>query len=268
MELSGLNMQIRLGSRLVLRCPRCEITSRRHDPVSMALLVLPDTDGSLYRSIAAGETLSISYGYRGQDRAEWSGTVKWTRRDGRKDQIEIGAVDGAKPLLDTRITQSFEEETPTTIIRWALNRTGLAIGRIDPQEYVLPRFVAADLPVWQLVRQVVYSCHRAFDSDLRRWALWLGAGGVNFGDFDESGSVPIIATAAGLISHRPTEDITGLGEVETFLLPGMSHSRLFRLQDVRRGIDATYRALCVQHIIEPNKIRTYLNYGVERGWSL
>ncbi|WP_211233827.1 hypothetical protein [Maridesulfovibrio bastinii] len=100
---------------------------------------------------------------------------------------------------------------------------------------------------------------------MSHWALWLGADGVHWGDHDEDGSMPEIATAAGLIRHIPSAAPHSMGEVETFLLPDMLHSHKFLLQDTRRGIDDQFRALRVLHEITPTSARTRLGYGEEYG---
>lgn len=265
MRISGIRTHIYVGSREFLRCPRCLIESRRHAPLGRAALNLPDPTGELGRSIAEGSPVEIRLGYRDQAPAIWQGTVSWTRRGATADQLRIGAVDGALPLSATRITQAWQNETPEAIVAWAIRRTGLTVGRIDGLDVGLPRFVASNVPVWQLVRQVAHSCQKAFGVDMSRWALWLGADGVNWGDLDEPGGVPTIATGAGLIGHAPGGGPAAVSEVETFLLPGLTHSRRFHLQDIRRGVDETLRALTVRHEIEPKKARTYLCYGEEYG---
>lgn len=267
MELAGINIRIRLGGREVLRAPRWWIDSARHAPLGRAGVTLPDPGGDIWRAGALGTTLELRLGYRGRTPATWSGTVTGIEPGRTKDQVALVAVDASAPLAATRILQSWETETPAAIVAWAVRQAGLPVGRIDQPGVILPRFVASDIPVWQVARQAAHSCQKAFDLDMRRWALWRGAdGAVNWGDFDEPGDVPVIAIGAGLIRHDPVLDTpAGLSRVENFLLPDLRHSRLLRLRDVRRGIDTTYRALRVRHEGTPDKARTHIWYGVEYG---
>jgi hypothetical protein len=267
MEIAGINIRIRLGGREVQRAPRWWIDSERHAPLGRAGVTLPDPGGEIFRGGVLGAALEIRLGYRGRVPATWSGTVTGICPGRTRDQVEIVAVDGAVLLSRVRILQSWENETPEAIIAWSVRQAGLPVGRIDRPGVILPRFAASHVPVWQVARQAAHSCQGAFDLDMRRWALWRGAdGAVHWGDFDEPGAVPAIATGAGLIGHAPVTDASaGLSRVESFLLPDLRHSRLFRLRDVRRGVDGSYRALRVRHEGEPDKARTHIWYGDEHG---
>lgn len=265
MEISGLHLQITIGDLEVLRAPHWWVESLRHFPMGRAGVTLPDPNGELFNSIGHGDPVEISFGYRNQEPVTWSGTVSIRYPGETKDQLEIRAVDGARALASTKIRQGWENETPEAIIAWAIRQTGLTVGRIGQTGMVLPRVSAANVPVWQLVQQLKNSCSRAFDLDMDKWALWLGSAGVNWGDFDEPGDVVTIATSDNLIDHQPNDWHSGLGMIETFLTADLKHSRLVRLQDDKRGIDATHRALRVRHEGTPDRIRTLVYYGIENG---
>jgi hypothetical protein len=265
MEIHGLNIRIKIGANEVLRCPEWRIDSQRHQPLGRARIVLPDPFGELWKTLVpADDGLAITYGYRGQESAAWNGAVSCLLQGPTCDQIEISAIDGAEALATTKITQAWENESPEAIVTWAIRQAGFTPGRIGVTGLVLPRFVASAIPVWLVAEQAAHSCQRGFDLDMSRWALWLGLDGrVNWGDFDEPGPVPEIATGAGLIDHAPDKSIAGLHKVETFLRPGLMHSQLFRLRDTKRGIDGTFRALRVSHRGIPDQVRTFIWYGTE-----
>ena len=50
-------------------------------------------------------------------------------------------------------------------------------------------------------------------------------------------------------------------------LPGLTHSRLVHIRDVRRSLDATVRALDVVHTFQESGNRTIITYGKDVGWS-
>ncbi len=265
MQIDGINLDITIGGLEVYRAPRWWIESLRHFPLGRAGITLADPSGELYRTIKPGDAVTISAGYRNQDSTSWSGTVSNFYPGETPDQLEIRAVDGSAPLSTTRIMQSWENETPEALVAWAIRQSGLTVGKIGATGMVLPRAAAGDIPVWQLVQQIKGSCREAFGLDMSKWALWLGRDGVNWGDFDESGDTVTIATAANLIKHSPLDSVTGMSLIETYLLADLSHSRLIRLQDDRRGIDKTHRALRVRHEGTPDRVRTFVWYGVEHG---
>lgn len=265
--INGLRVQIMIGAREVLRCPHLEIVSLRHSPLDHADVTLPDPAGELYRDIRTGEPVAISLGYRDQPQGVWQGTVSRVRPGTTRDQLELSASGPELPLATTRIRQSWEHEDPAAIVRYCVAAAGLLSGRIDSPGPLLPRFVASDIPVWQVARQCALTCRRSFGVDMSRWALWIGADGrVNWGDFDEPGEVPVIATGAGLIEHLPgSPSAAQLSRVSTFLLAGFAASRLFRLRDTRRGVDGLFRSLVVRHTVMPTSVRTHLEYGAEYG---
>lgn len=266
MQISGIRTHITIGRSQILRCPRCVIISERHRPLSMATLTLADATGELFRNFKRGAAVQIQLGYRNQQPAIWDGTVQRVCQGTTRDQIEIRAVDKALPLTTTCLTQVWENETPEAIVAYAIRQTGLPLGRISQTGVVLPKVVASNITVWQLVRQIATSCQKAFDLDMSHWALWLGNAGVNWGDFDEPGTMPVIATGEGLLTHEPSSGQFNRGRIISLLQPNLQHSQQVEIKDVKRGIEAKQRALRVEKLIEPTKVRTLINYGVEHGW--
>jgi hypothetical protein len=265
MEISGIRVDISIGNYETFGAPRWWIDSERHMPLNRAGITLPDPEGTLGQTIKKGAAVEFSLGYRDQAPMIWTGTVTGTRPGETRDELEILAADKSLALTTTTICQGWQDETPEAIIRYAVRQSGLAVGKIDSPGVTIPRFAAATIPVWHVARNLAQSCHRAFGMDMKKWALWLGSEGVNWGDHDEPGSVPIIALGEGLIDHQPSADGNGLSLVETFLLPDLMHSRQFRLLDGYRGIDSRFRALRVRHEGSPDRARTFLWYGVEHG---
>lgn len=260
MELSAISIDITIGALEIERAPAWWIETLRGYPLGRAGVTLPDPLGELHRSIKVGDPITIEVGYRGEDASTWAGTVQMVYPGDTRDQLEIRAVDGSRLLTDTRVVQSWENETPEAIVAWAIRQTGLQIGTIDATGITIPRFVASNTPVWQLVHQVAESCARQFGLDMSGRALWLGTGGVNWSDGDEPGDVPVIATLDNLIRHEPATSGNAAPMIETFLLADLSHSRRIHLEDDRRGIDAEIRAQRVRHEGSPDKTRTFIWY--------
>lgn len=265
MKINGVNLRIVIGDLRFQRAPEVWLESERHKPLTRAGVTLPDPIGNLFETLTVGQQAVIGLGLRDSAMSVWEGTVAWVRRGETKDQVMVGLVGKELPLTKTTVKAAWINETPEAIVRHALRDTGLDVNRIVSTGYVLPRFTAHSISVWQLVNQVEHSCQRAFDLDMSAWALWLGADGINWGDFDEDGNLPVIATGAGLVRHSPAGDAKGLNLVETFLVPWLRHSMLFQLTDKRRGIDGRFRALKVRHELTDTRARTFISYGVEHG---
>ncbi len=263
--ISGVRINILIGDRQVLRCCDLWIESVRHQPLTRASITLPDGSAELYQSIASGESVQIRLGLRDESPAVWSGTVAGTGSY-ESGLLTVRVTGPETPLIGTRISQHWESESAEAIVRWAIKQAGLTEGRIDAPGVSLPHFVASDVPVWQVAAQAASSCQRSFDLDMSGWALWMGADGVvNWGDFEESGDGPVIASGDNLITHVAGDCHRQLNMVTTFLTAGLRHSRLFHLADTRRGIDGQYRALRVRHHVQPERARTIILYGEEYG---
>lgn len=249
------------------RVPRFWLESARHTPLTRGGLTLPDPAGEEVRRIRKGDSVTVSMGYRGEDSDAWRAEVTWVR-PGTEHQIELGLVAPDAVLSRTRYTEAWMHETPEAILRRVLSGAGITPGRIDSPGCELPRFAVSNENIWQIAEKLELSCQRAFNIDMRRWALWMDdAGTANWGDFNEPGqaSIPGVITGGNLIRHAPATNAAGLSHIETFLLPFFRHSHQFNLQDAYRGLYGLCRAEKVRHEIDGHKARTHIWYGPERG---
>ncbi|WP_338669778.1 hypothetical protein [Pseudodesulfovibrio methanolicus] len=260
--IAGIRLHIEIGGNVIERCPRLEILSVRHRPLDTARVHVPDPEGEAGDLFTYGDPVRIEYGYRGGESAVWQGTLRALERVSR-DQVCLTADSLALPLASAFITECYTDDSSLSIARHILGHAGLPLGRVDIPDEIIPRLPVSTLPIWQAVLQLLHSLQRAYGHDMRRTALWLGADGLNLGDFDEPGDVPVIATGENLIRHLPAHAKGGLHQVETALLPGLSHSRLFHLIDSRLFVDQELRVLHAKHSITPESVRTYIKYGME-----
>ncbi|MBL3580850.1 hypothetical protein [Oleidesulfovibrio alaskensis] len=266
--IAGINVRVVIDGMVVARCPRCVVSFDRHTVTSYGEIDVPDPEGVLMQRVKSGQHVSVRFGYRGQPAREWTGLVDgWRPGFGRnRDQLTVQVLGPEfAPFMRTRVTEAYMDETADVLARLILAKTGCTVGTVDVPAVNLPRLTLRDVPVWQAMEQLAHSCAMAHGQDMSHHALWLDdAGAIQYGPHnDEPEAVPVIATGAGLIAHNPAQSPKARGSVETFLLPGMRDGRLFKLQDVRRGIDAEYRAVHVEHHIEQTKARTWLWYGGE-----
>lgn len=260
--ISGIRLHIEIGDTIIERCPRLEIISTRHRPLDLAHIHIPDPTGEGENFFTYGDPVRIEYGYRGGMSAVWQGSLRSAHRVSR-DQLCLTADSMALPLVSTHVTECYTDDFSQFMVKDIIKHAGLPIGRIDIPNEPLARLPIATLPIWQAVLQVLYTVRLAYGHDISRIALWLGAEGVNLGDFDAPGDVPVIATGENLIRHLTATKKNGLHTVETVLLPGLSHSRIFHLIDSRLGVDQELRALHVKHAITPKSVRTFIEYGRE-----
>jgi len=262
-RITGIRTHIFIGNLEIFRCPECSIHYSRHSHLSCVEILLSDPGGNLFKTFKASDPVIIRIGYRDQVPDEWTGTISKIAPPNKRDQILVKAVGMERPLSDTRIIQSWENETPEAIVTWAIGQAGLDVGKIDSPGVIFPRFIASNIPVWQLARQCEHTCRKAFALDMRGWALWMGSDGiVNWCRSDEDVDIPVIETGSTLIRHLPATGLqTGLSLVETFLMPGFKRCMKFRLKDNARGIDQIFSSLAVRHVIKPASVRTFIKYG-------
>ena len=265
MALSGLHLTATIGGATVQRCPRCVVATDRRTVLSRARIDAPDPDGTLARSLTSGQPITISMGYRGSDVVEFSGTVDgWEPSGGsNRHQLTVHAAGPELPLATTRIKAMYMDESADWLARKVLQASGFSLGTVQAPDVVIPRATFTDVPVWRAMEQLAHTCRRAHGRDMSAYALWLDeSGALHWGPHDDpQPAVPMVATAAGLIRHLPTVTALGRNRVETFLLPVMRAGRRFRLRVTRRGVDEEYRALRVEHVVEPNRARTHISYG-------
>jgi hypothetical protein len=261
----SIGLEAQIGPLKFNRLPKFWLLSRRHAPLTLAGVSFPDPDGSLYPYVAKGQAAVISFGYLEADWSIFQGLVESKNQAGGQVEVEIVGLD--RKLLDYPIIQSFRNETPENILRWCAGQAGLAVKRIAETGLTLPRFMVSGQNLYEVSQMLKAAARNAFNRDLSSFALWLGADGLNFGDFDETGDAPIIETGELLLSHSPTNGPEELNKVESFLIPDLRHSRQFVLTDITGGFYLRQRAQVVRHEINQGAARTYIWYGAEQGYA-
>lgn len=263
MKSSGIRTHIIIKDYEVLRCPYVRIKSGRLYPLSSADIILNDADRKVSTTIKKGDNALIKFSYRDQEATDWMGTVTSILPGNTKDQTLLVCTGIELPLSTTCITESWENETPEAIVKYSLETAGFKINRIDSPGINFDRFVASNIPVWQVVKQAAYTCEKSYNINMQKWALWIGKDGANWGDFDESCNIPIIQTGHGLIKHMRANGKYNYSIIETFLMPDFKSSMIFRIIDKYRKVKEYNRALHVCHSITDTKARTHIVYGGE-----
>ena len=265
--IEGLNVRCNVGAFEVLRSPRIRLVSRRRAVLTRGEIDVPDPDGAIKATLAVKQPVRLRFGYRGESGCwhDWSGIIDGFAPLG-PDTLRVLVVGAESALQETLITESYHGEPAATVARRILGTTGLPVATVAIPEDILPHIVFSGVPVARAIRQLEQSLTRSFGHDLSRHALWLGESGLTWSSGEEPGPVPRVATAENLLSHAPATTPGALSRIDAALLPGLTHSRLVRLQDARRGVNELVKALEVEHLLESGSNRTTIMYGEERGW--
>lgn len=263
MSIDTVITELKIGSYTVNRVPEFRIIYDRYSPVSVCYITLPDADGDLFNAFKDGDDVALTYGYRAGDEATWSGAITEITR--ATDNIFITAVDAARSALTTKVIEYWAGDSAAAIVRSALSRLG-NVGTLQDDGITLESFTASNISVWDLVRKVEHTLQSAYGKDMSQYALFMSGGAWHWGQQGISGSVPVIGSRAGLISHIPGSSGYGSKQtVETWLLVGFTHSRQFRIKDDTVGIDAQYMADKVMHVFRDKYVRTFIEYGGGNG---
>lgn len=265
--IEGLNVRCNVGGFEVLRSPRIKLTYRRQAVLARGEIDVPDPDGSIKAALAVKQPVRLRFGYRGESGLwhDWSGTIDGFTPLG-PDAVRVLAVGLEKALQEAVITESYHGEPAATVARRLLASTGLPVADINIPGDILPHIVFSKVPVSRAIRQLDQSLERSFGHDLSKHAVWLGEDGLYWSDGEEPGAVFRVATAENLINHAPATEPGALSRIDAALLPGLTHSRMVRLVDARRGISTLVKALEVEHLLESGSNKTSILYGEERGW--
>jgi hypothetical protein len=263
-EIVGLNIQVTVGAYTVNRLPAGELRSERGAVAERLRLELPDAEGKLAKELKPDDSVSLFFGYRPGASQTWKGKI--TEVKAAKDMALVTALSPELAFVKTKVTECFHKETARQVVRRLLALAGVAPGRIEGPDEIIPHLIFSGSPVWECFRQINDTLTRVYEKDMTAMPFWIGReGSANWGDFDEPGDVPVFASAQNLVNHNPRNSEEG--EAVGLLFPGLSHSRQFKIVDLRRSLTITKRAQSVVHKFGESGNLTTMSYGKERGYG-
>jgi hypothetical protein len=261
---SAVKATIEIGGLIFNRYVSLTIDSERHSPLKNLSLVFQDGDRLIYRSINENDSVSVSIEVIGCQPGYFHGTVLGIEKGNTKDQIKINAVCYAKRLFESKLVQTWSNETPESIIQYAIINACMTPGYIEQTGIVFPHFTARNSNIPEIVRNCEYTLQNSFDIDVSNYALFLDStGAVNWGDTYDDSQTFDVDSSVNLIRHSIETTPFNHSVIETFLTPSMLHSMPIVVSDSGRNIIEIVRALKVKHSIENNKYRTFISYGRE-----
>lgn len=104
--------------------PFLEVNASRSEPAASCVLAISDPARELGGKLRIDDPVIIEWGYKGQELASiFDGLVRDVCR--REQTLVVEALDRMKLLADKRLTITYQDETPTTIIRNMLAEAGI-----------------------------------------------------------------------------------------------------------------------------------------------
>lgn len=235
-----------------------EVTASRLHPVSRCTLSLdrdqPETvtiaETSLVEILMGRELTGVQPVFRGR-----------VRQVSPEEQVHLVALDAMRDLRDVLVRQVFSQVTAQEVLEWVADAAGLEL-RMPPVRTARRRlFVAANVPLLQVMRQVRQTWG-LFD-----WDCWADVdGSVWVGPWAETARarrepVAHLQWGRNLLEMTPSTGDTGVAE--TWLDEAIQHSARVVLTDPRawRG-SRIARVERVTHTWAPGRARTRVEWAI------
>jgi len=148
----GPKTEVALGDLTLSSIAGMSVWSSREPTADACEIVLPDLPGDLAVQVDKDAPLVVRHGYKGFDlEAIFTGTVVDVLP---KKRLTIFGADALRLLFETKLTITFQDETPTSILRKMVGDLGIDVSKITEIEDVLDRLPLYRNTVWQAVKMV------------------------------------------------------------------------------------------------------------------
>ena len=264
MAITGLNINLTVGSFTVNRLPYAELRLERGAIAGRLRIELPDPQGQLAGELKKDDPVDLFFGYRPGPQQTWQGKI--TEVKSRRDMVYVTALSAELAFIKTKVTECFFQETARKVVTRLLALAGATPGRLEGPDEVIPHLIFSGQPIFDCFRQINDTLTRVYQQDMTAQPYWIGEDGLaNWGDFDAPGDIAVFASQDNLVNHNPRNSEEG--EVLGLLFPGLVHSQQFKVVDLRRSQTITKRAISVIHRLGERDNLTAVVYGKERGYG-
>ena len=148
----GPKTEVSIGDLTLTAVAGMSVWSSREPTADTCEIVLPDLPGDLAKQVEKDAPLVVRHGYKGFDlEAIFTGTVMDILP---KKRLTIFGADVMRLLFETKLTITFQDETPTSILRKMVGDLGIDVSLVTEIEDVLDRLPLYRNTVWQAVKMV------------------------------------------------------------------------------------------------------------------
>jgi len=148
----GPKTEVAIGDLTMTAIAGMSVWSSREPTADACEIVLPDLPGDLFSQVEKDAPLVVRHGYKGFDlETIFTGTVVDVLP---KKKLMVFGADAMRLLFETKLTVTFQDETPTSILRKMVGDLGIDVSMITEIEDVLDRLPLYRNTVWQAVKMV------------------------------------------------------------------------------------------------------------------
>ena len=148
----GPKTEVALGDLIISAVAGMSVWTSREPTADTCEIVLPDLPGDLAAQVEKDAPLVVRHGYKGFDlETIFTGTVVDVLP---KKRLTVFGADAMRLLFETKLTITFQDETPTLIIGKMVGDLGIDVSLLTEIEDVLDRLPLYRNTVWQAVKMI------------------------------------------------------------------------------------------------------------------
>jgi len=232
----GPKTEVEIGRLTLSTVSDMTVWSTRNPTADTCEIVLPDLPGDLAKQVEKDAPLVVRHGYKGagQDTI-FTGTVMDVRPQKR---LTVFGADAMRKLFETKLTITFQDETPTSIIRKMVGDLEIDVSKVPEIEETLDRLPLYRNTVWQAVKMINDRLALGYDwfideegafrfeaRDTKQEPAFSFAYGVNVLDMDlrDSGRSSLLSVGMP-VRHSSVIEVTDRnGDTGRFYVTGVKH---------------------------------------------
>ena len=245
--------EAKTGGFTIQRTPYFSLCLERR-AVPIAEIHISDTGYELYKAVVKDDPVEIKFGYRDGEQGEFKGEI--IEKSAIGDNLTRIVAAGAEyAFVKTYITESYNDEQPSVIIKQLAGMAGIAVGKLDIPDDPVQHIILSNITAWQAfgqLRNIMLrnGCKKELD-------FWVYDGKLNWGGFNHD-KITDAAVKQDIISHEIKDN--GYSVLALPLTPELRHSELIRIDDDRRSVSGSFKIYSVRHLYEGTTTRTSVGY--------
>ena len=232
----GPKTEVEIGNLTLSTVSGMTVWSTRNPTADTCEIALPDLPGDLASQVEKDASLVVRHGYKGFDLDTiFTGTIIDVLP---KKKLTVFGADAMRKLFETRLTVTFQDEAPASIVRKTIGDLDIDISKVPDIEGTLDRLPLYRNTVWQAVKMINDRLALGYDwfideegafrfeaRDTKQEPAFSFSYGVNVLDMDlrDSGRSTLLSVGAP-VRHSTVIEVTDrAGDTGRFYVTGVKH---------------------------------------------